>query len=230
MPEETVAKNIEETHRDIAVDIQNQPNGHEPSNSADNHSPNKELTTEKVGGNIKSAEKWPIRISVATLLINTFIGLIYFGQLREMRKATDAATQASKTAAATLQEMKTGGGATDTHTLAQQAITQAAQMVVLAAATSKQADASKTIAENAVMQSKVASKSEQFLEAQLLPYISMLYMDLAEPITPNKLTKVTNRFMNEGGTVAFDVQNLSTSHSIVDGSDPPFIFKVLTGE
>jgi Sec-independent protein translocase protein TatA len=85
-----------------------------------------------------NAERWLIGIGIATLLINSAIALIYFGQLKEMRKATDAATTASRTAKDTLKEMQNGQGATDTHTLAQQAVTQATQTTNLANAAIKQ--------------------------------------------------------------------------------------------
>ena len=47
---------------------------------------------------IKSGEKWLIRIGIATLFINTVIGLIYWRQLGEMRKATDASEIAATAA------------------------------------------------------------------------------------------------------------------------------------
>jgi hypothetical protein len=55
--------------------------------------------------------------------------------------AGNAAASAAKTAQETLGEMRHGSGATDTHTLAQQAVTQATQTTTLATAAQRQADA-----------------------------------------------------------------------------------------
>lgn len=53
---------------------------------------------------IKVGERWLIIIGIATVLINTSIAWIYWGQLGEMRKATEAARKgadAAKSAAET---------------------------------------------------------------------------------------------------------------------------------
>jgi hypothetical protein len=91
-------------------------------------------------------------IGIATLVINTAIAFIYLGQLKEMRKATTAATQASQTARETLNEMKTGSGAQDTHTLAQQAIAQSTQtgnLVIQAAAQARAIEAARRSSQEA---------------------------------------------------------------------------------
>ena len=72
--------------------------------------------------------KW---FEISSVLINGALALvgigaicIYQGQLVEMRKSTNAATSAAKTAADTLTEIQKGGA--DTHTLAEAAKVQAA--------------------------------------------------------------------------------------------------------
>lgn len=105
-----------------------------------------------------NGERWLIGIGIATLLINSAIALIYFGQLKEMRKATDAATVASQTAKDTLKEIQNGQGATDTHTLAQQAVTQATQTTNLANAAIKQAD---ELSESIQQAARLAKATEQ---------------------------------------------------------------------
>lgn len=127
-----------------------QPSGENPNSN--------EGTTRKLEEDIKSGEKWLIGIGIASLLINSIIAWIYWGQLREMRKATEAATQASQTAKDTLNEMRYGSGSQDTHTLAQQAVTQATQTTNLAAASNTQADQLKLSVEQAARLAVAAGK------------------------------------------------------------------------
>ena len=82
------------------------------------------------------------------------------GQLSEMHDATDQAKDAAVTARETLQEMKYGGGAKDTHTLAGQAVTQATQ-------TTKLATDTHTLAENAKAQSQAAKDLAEYSAGQL---------------------------------------------------------------
>jgi Sec-independent protein translocase protein TatA len=120
-----------------------------------------ELYSERASSLAKGStngERWLIGIGIATLLINSAIALIYFGQLKEMRKATEAATTASKTAKDTLTEMQNGQGATDTHTLAQQAVTQATQTTNLANAAIKQTD---ELRESIQQASRLAKATEE---------------------------------------------------------------------
>jgi hypothetical protein len=65
---------------------------------------NESTTVEQLEQDIKSGERWLIGIGVATLLINSIIALIYWGQLKEMRKATDLTHDAVKVASDTLAE------------------------------------------------------------------------------------------------------------------------------
>ena len=76
--------------------------------------------TAKLAREIRSGEKWLIEIGIATVLINSVIGLIYWGQLKAMQKSTDAsviaanaskksadaATSAARTASATLRNQQ----------------------------------------------------------------------------------------------------------------------------
>lgn len=180
-------------------------------------------------GKPRSEKNWSNRIGVATLLINTFICIIYWGQLRQMKKATEAATQASQTASATLQEMKTGSGATDTHRLAVAAGEQAEASIVYAQAAKVEATNSGNLAASTLKQVGIAERSERILEAELMPYVLPVNMDLAEPLVTGKPIRIANNFINEGGTVAFDVQSLTTTEIRPPGQDPVFEFKSTTG-
>jgi|SRR5882672_1529792 len=79
----------------------------------------------------------------------------------------------------------------------------------------------------------IADKNEKYFEysmrMQLRSYVYPRFMNLAEPIVPNKITKIANGYENGGNTPAFNVSSLATTESIVDGSNPKFIFKALTG-
>ena len=90
---------------------------------------------------VKNGELALLIVNGLLLIVTVIIACIYNGQLNQMRKATDAATQASQTAKDTLTEMRTGSGAQDTHNLAQQAVTQATQTTNLASAAKKEAEA-----------------------------------------------------------------------------------------
>jgi hypothetical protein len=87
-------------------------------------------TVRELEKDIRTGERWLIRIGAAGVIMNVVIALIYFGQLREMRKATKASEKAATAAASaadtadkTLKEIRVGG--TDTHELAVQAKNQA---------------------------------------------------------------------------------------------------------
>jgi hypothetical protein len=90
---------------------------------------------------IRSGERWLIGISAAGVILNFIIALIYYGQLQQMRKSTNAATSAADTADKTLKEIRAGSG--DTHELAVQA--------------KNQADRTKDIADRALAQAKAST-------------------------------------------------------------------------
>lgn len=75
------------------------------------------------------------------------------------QRAANAAKSAADTAAKTLTEMQNGQGATDTHTLAQQAVVQAEQTTTLAVQAKRQADASKVSADAAKSSADIASET-----------------------------------------------------------------------
>lgn len=56
----------------------------------------------KLGNDIKSGERWLIGIGIATLLMNSIIALIYWGQLQQMITATKATQDAVGVARDTL--------------------------------------------------------------------------------------------------------------------------------
>lgn len=167
--------------------IETKPSGEtsgSPPTPANPNANSNESSAKKLEEDIKRGEWWLIRIGIATLLINTGIGLIYWGQLREMQKATVAATQASQTAKDTLTEMQSGSGAQDTHTLAQQAVTQATQTTNLAndthdlaQAAGRQADAAKILAENAKIQAEAAQRAANAAQASVSTAKDAMYAE-----------------------------------------------------
>jgi len=101
------------------------------SDSSSHHENEKAIQLEK---DIRSGERWLIGISAAGVILNLVIAVIYYGQLKEMRRATrasakaaDAAASAADTADNTLKEIRAGG--TDTHELAIQAKNQADEAI-----------------------------------------------------------------------------------------------------
>jgi hypothetical protein len=61
--------------------------------SSKNPPGDEESATIKLEKDIRSGELWLIGISAASVVLNAVIALIYYGQLRQMRKATDIATK-----------------------------------------------------------------------------------------------------------------------------------------
>lgn len=100
---------------------------------------------------------------VAGTFITSGLGI---WQAQSSQTAARAARDAVKTAGETLQEMRSGGGAQDTHTLAQQAVSQSQQTTKLATDThtlaesaSRQASSTKIIATEALVQAQAAKQS-----------------------------------------------------------------------
>jgi hypothetical protein len=140
-------------------------------------------STRKLVKDIRSGEAWIIGIGVVTLVVNVAIALIYYGQLVEMRKSTDAATEASLISNSTLTELKSGSGAKDTHTLAQQAVTQATQTKTLLSTVDAQAQATKLLADRAADQA--ATAAQQAATAEALAAQSNRLADAAEKANAN---------------------------------------------
>jgi hypothetical protein len=113
-------------------------------------------------------------------------------------------------------------GLGQTKILAQQAATQSAQ-------TTKLATDTHTLAIEARIQAETNRKSEVLMEAELLPNIVVQRMDVLEPIVAGVRTKVTNSFINSGGSVAYDIRTLSRNDTVIDGSGPKFEFRSFTG-
>lgn len=78
--------------------------GNLPFQSSGKNPNNNQRATQKLEEDIKSGEQWLIGIGIATLLINSIIALIYWDQLKEMRKATEAASGSVNIAAYALRE------------------------------------------------------------------------------------------------------------------------------
>jgi hypothetical protein len=54
-----------------------------------------EGTVQKLEEDIRTGERWLVRIGAAGVIMNVIIALIYYGQLKEMRKATSASERAA---------------------------------------------------------------------------------------------------------------------------------------
>jgi hypothetical protein len=153
MPDQDSAKKIgDEPDKQSAMQSPVQLPGNEsvPAASTNAATEHKESETEKLERDIRSGEKWLIGIGIASIAVNLIIAAIYYGQLGEMRKATEAATKSANVADATLKEIRQGG--TDTHDLASAAKDQAS-------AAKTGADAAKTSADNSARISKASDKS-----------------------------------------------------------------------
>src|ERR1700732_278032 len=75
----------------------------EDRNNVLHDAPNQESATEKLERDIKTGEVWLIVINALLLITNIVIASIYYGQLGQMRKATEAtqiAANAAKESAA----------------------------------------------------------------------------------------------------------------------------------
>ncbi|MGH9344997.1 MAG: hypothetical protein ACRD19_14705 [Terriglobia bacterium] len=70
---------------------------HNERAKASNQNPaqKEEAANTKFEQDLRSGERWLIRIGIAALVVNTIIALIYWGQLIQMRKATNAATNSA---------------------------------------------------------------------------------------------------------------------------------------
>src|SRR5258708_6627674 len=230
MPDQTPPSRIgEEPNADSFVDAPIQPSGdqHTPSTPASIVTSSNKDQTEQLEKDIRTGERWIIGLGVATIVINTVIALIYYGQLKEMRKATEAATKSANAADATLKEIRQGG--TDTHELAVQAKNQAdpaktqsesTKPVALsgveqAKATNKLAVESSRSADAAVTNSKATQTAvvtgqknlllaERVLFVQERPWVGIntfnAIVENGKPITG------TITFNNYGRSPAFDVE------------------------
>jgi hypothetical protein len=82
--------------------IQPPNNGNLPTPPADNHS--EENAAKRLKQDMQTGEKWLIFIQSTTLLVSVVIACIYYGQMKEMRIATEETRNAVKVARDTLTE------------------------------------------------------------------------------------------------------------------------------
>jgi len=122
-----------------------------------------ESPTEKLEKDIKTGEIWLIAINGLLLITNICIATIYYGQLGQMRKATEATRIAADAAKGTLEEVRKGGA--DTHELA--------------VAAGRQADASKALAD---LTAKQFTASQRLVESQRAS-ISVAFASVLNPVT-----------------------------------------------
>src|SRR5579862_1546797 len=66
-----------------------------PPSTAQTTAQNESTTIGSLEQDIRGGERWLIGIGIATLLINSIIALIYWGQLKQMTEATRAATESN---------------------------------------------------------------------------------------------------------------------------------------
>ncbi len=117
-----------------------------PTLSTDHKSDDNENDTVQLQKYIRRGEKWLIGIGIATVLINTGIALIYLSQLKQMRIATEASTQAVHLASDSLET-------NDSHfdRVMRQTISQTAASI-------RAADAAKTAADIADKTLKISKR------------------------------------------------------------------------
>lgn len=105
MPVETGGNSIggnPEGHPPTETPIQSPGNQAIPPDTTNPHANQDQTAFINIEKDIKSGEKWLIGIGIATILVNVIIACIYYGQLKEMRKATQATTDAVRVARDTL--------------------------------------------------------------------------------------------------------------------------------
>lgn len=190
MPEEKDGESAAgEPDSKTPIDPQIQPNGNKgiPAQSPNNRTRNNESDTAELAREIRGGEKWLIGIGVATILVNILLACIYFGQLKEMRKATQATRDAVRVASRTLDETQRSNAR------------QAAQ----AEAASKSSAAS----------SQQALRS--FIDSSRLDQRAWVGISTIDPFsfTPNDSFGLRLRLVNTGHTPALHVHTLTILHS-----------------
>jgi Sec-independent protein translocase protein TatA len=102
MPDTEDRGNVpEREHGNTGIQPSSKPSGNhnEPTHPSNgNAAAEEESTVANLEQNIRTGERWLIGIGIATVIVNTVIALIYWGQLSEMRKATKAAGDSAKAA------------------------------------------------------------------------------------------------------------------------------------
>jgi hypothetical protein len=186
----------------------------------------KQPTEEKEGKTLELIQTPPL-IEILTLFVQASLAVIavfalciYQGQLKAMMGQLDQMKSASAQTAKLLDLYK--------EQLAQ-LTKQAGDTHDLAVAAGKQAAASKQAAKSSLIQAITAQKSEALLAAQIMPNVILQKLELTEPLSSDHPVQVMNTYINEGGSVAYDVQARSTQQSIIDGSAPVWEFKEISG-
>lgn len=200
------------------------------------------VSTEELEKDLRNGERWLIGIGIATVIINTTIAFIYWGQLREMREATksarlsaDAADKSAKTADATLKEMQAGSN--DTHDLAisaakqadaarkqsAQAEAQARTMTDSLVETRRLITATYSLSSEAKRSADLAQQSftatQQALRLDQRAWVSADHFELMAEPEEGKDVMATVTMVNTGKTPAIDVHEYTDIY-IWEGEPP----------
>jgi uncharacterized membrane protein len=64
-----------------------------------NNASTEESTAKKIEADVRAGERWLVGVGIASVVVNVIIAFIYYGQLTQMRVATEASTKATQVAA-----------------------------------------------------------------------------------------------------------------------------------
>jgi len=161
-----------------------------PGDRNERHPPNDENGGTNLERDIRDAEGWLIGIGVATVIVNLLIASIYYGQLSQMRKATEASTNAVHLAQ-------------DSFEISSENFDrQMRQMVYQTAAEIKAANAAKRAAE-ITAQALADSRREAIIENGAV--LSITDLGFPKPVANSQFVKWEWAFENYGRTPAVDV-------------------------
>jgi hypothetical protein len=135
--------------------------------------------------------------------------------MRASESAAIAAKSASDTAAQTLHEMQSGKGAQDTHTLAQQAVTQATQTTNLANDTQALVSASQRSADTA---QRALADNRLTVQRDLRPYVHATRLGLTGDLFKGEVITGTAVVFNSGRTPAVNVHGCGDLVMLTNGS------------
>ncbi len=134
---------------------------------------------------VKAGEWWLIRIGAATLLVNIVIAYIYYGQLSQMRIATEASTKATGFASDSLEQSEGQFERTVTQLIYQ---------------TASQAESAKATQ----LAAKAAQESLMQHDADRRPYVIGKLLGTVE-VSPEKVIQTNLELINWGQSLAKDV-------------------------
>ena len=199
-----------DSQRPVQMQVQSAGNQNVPSPAPDADAREAQREALELEKDIRSGEKWLIAIGVASVLVNIAIAAIYYGQLGEMRRATEAATKSANAADATLKEIRAGG--TDTHDLAVAAKAQAAAAQAQSEQAERQVKGIQAMATETGRQADIARQALRFnkesADEDRRPWISIadIYSDNAiETAERFKVGAVRIAIHNSGKTPAIKV-------------------------